>query len=125
MYGHTTTAMKKLSTPPPLSTPWSKYRLLSTKQGNTLLIAVEDNETVMKAGAGALLGGGKNADRFVTVSSYLEALGVVAAHKAGVNPACLTTDMPAIKKMLPLEAAREGGDGVAPTCYQELSASVV
>eukprot|EP00904_Undaria_pinnatifida_P007386 jgi/Undpi1/3778/HiC_scaffold_16.g07147.m1 len=94
-------------------------------QGNTLLIAVEDNETVMKAGAGALLGGSKSADRCVTVSSYLEALGVVAAHKAGVNPACLTTDMPAIKKMLPLEAAREGGDGVAPTRYQELSASVV
>lgn len=89
------------------------------------MIAVEENSTVMRAGAGALLGGGRSADRCVTVSSYLEALGVVAAHKAGVNPACLTTDVPAIRQLLPVEAARRGGEEVAAARCQELSASAV
>lgn len=95
------------------------------KQGSTLLIAVEDNSTVMRAGAGALLSGGRSADRCVTVSSYLEALGVVAAHKAGVNPACLTTDVPAIRQMLPVEAVRRGGEEDAAAPCQELSFSVI
>ena len=89
------------------------------------MIAVEDNSTVMRAGAGALLGGGRSADRCVTVLSYLEALGVVAAHKAGVNPACLTTNVPAIRQMLPMEAALLEGEAVAAVRSQELSVSGV
>ncbi|CAM9784634.1 unnamed protein product [Scytosiphon promiscuus] len=70
-------------------------------QATTLLVAVEDNATVMDARAGALLGGTSGSDRCVTVSSYLEAVGVLACHKAGVNPACLTPDVPAIREMPP------------------------
>ncbi len=66
----------------------------------------------MKAGAEALLGrdGGRSA-RCVKVSSYLEAVGVLACHKAGVNPACLTPDVPGIRQMAPttpLHATTEG-----------------
>jgi hypothetical protein len=32
----------------------------------------------------------------VRVGSYLEALGLVAAHKAGINPAALTPNVPPI-----------------------------
>lgn len=71
-------------------------------QATTLLVAVDDNSTVMKAGAGALLGDSGSSERCVTVSSYLEAVGVLAAHKSGVNPACLTTNVPAVREMLPL-----------------------
>lgn len=70
-----------------------------------------------------MLGGGRSANRCVTVSSYLEALGVVAAHKAGVNPACLTTDVPAIRQLLPVEAERRGGEAVAAERCQELNVS--
>lgn len=56
----------------------------------------------MNARAGVLLGDGtSSAGRYVAVSSYLEAVGVLAAHKAGVNPACLTTDVPAVRQMPP------------------------
>ena len=73
---------------------------------------------MMKAGAEALIGGGgggsssssssSSLDRCVSVSSYLEAVGVLACHKAGVNPACLTPRVPAIRQMAPLPAAKEG-----------------
>lgn len=53
----------------------------------------------MEAGAAGLLARHSSASRCVTVSSYLEAVGVLAAHKAGVNPACLTTDVPAVRRM--------------------------
>lgn len=68
-------------------------------QENTLLVAVEDNSTVMKAEAKTLLGRGSSTSRYVTVSSYLEAVGVLAAHRAGVNPACLTAQVPTIRQM--------------------------
>lgn len=74
-------------------------RLLHCRQDSTLLIAVEENTTVMRAKAGDLLGNGKGAGRWVTVSSYLEAVGVLVAHKAGVNPACLTTHVSPARKM--------------------------
>lgn len=99
--------------PPPLPPPRAEHFLLSILKETTLLIAVEDNTTVMRAAPGALLGDGASSERCVTVSSYLEAVGVLAAHKAGVNPACLTTDVPAIRQMLPVEGAGEGvGEGV-------------
>jgi len=76
----------------------------SEPKATTLLIAVEDNSTVMNAGAEALLGSGGGryggrSGRCVTVSSYLEAVGVLACHKAGVNLACLTPDVPSIRQM--------------------------
>ena len=61
----------------------------------------------MQAIANDLLGGGASANRCVTVYSYLEALGVLAAHKAGVNPACLTHHIPGIRPLLPSVAAVE------------------
>lgn len=81
-------------------------------QVNTLLVAVEDNTTVMKAEAKTLLGRGSSTSRCVTVSSYLEAVGVLAAHRAGVNPACLTAHVPSIRKMStgPSPTSSEGGD---------------
>lgn len=79
------------------------------------MIAVEDNSTVMKAGAEALLGSGgtrsntsSSLGRCVSVSSYLEAVGVLACHKAGVNPTCLTPHVPAIRQMAPLLVTGEG-----------------
>lgn len=68
-------------------------------KATTLLVAVEDNITVMKAGAKDVLRCHSSSGRCVTVSSYLEAVGVLAAHKAGVNPACLTVDVPAVRKL--------------------------
>lgn len=72
---------------------------------------------MMKAGAGALLGSSSGSssfsDRCVTVSSYLEAVGVLACHKSGVNPTCLTPEVPAIRRMPPA-AATEGDVAVAP-----------
>ena len=35
----------------------------------------------------------------VLVRSYMEALGLIAAHKAGINPACLTTDVASIREL--------------------------
>ena len=68
----------------------------------------------MKAGANALLGSNSSSsssssslDRCVSVSSYLEAVGILACHKAGVNPACLTPDVAAIHQMAALPAASE------------------
>jgi len=95
----------------------------SEPKATTLLIAVEDNSTVMNAGAEALLGSGGGryggrSGRCVTVSSYLEAVGVLACHKAGVNLACLTPDVPSIRQMAPMtslhattEGTAAGGDG--------------
>lgn len=77
---------------------------------NTLLVAVEDNTTVMKAEAKTLLGRGSSTSRCVTVSSYLEAVGVLAAHRAGVNPACLTAHVPSIRQM-PKGPLSTSGDG--------------
>lgn len=63
----------------------------------------------MRASAKALLGGGAGSDRCVTVSSYLEAVGVLVAHKAGVNPACLTADVTTVREMSPMSSDRNGG----------------
>lgn len=102
-----------LGYPPP---PHSLFFVVSYPQATTLLIAVEDNATVMKAHAGALLGGSSSSsvsDRCMTVSSYLEAVGVLACHKAGVNPTCLTPEVPAIRRMPPAPAAATEGDVAA------------
>lgn len=87
------------------------YNILALK-ATTLLVAVEDNASVMKAGPGALLGssngsgsgGLRSSNRYMTVSSYLEAVGVLACHKAGVNPVCLTPEEAPIRQMPPTPA---------------------
>ena len=56
---------------------------LSLSQSRTLIIAVEDNTTTLNVTPEAL---GISAIR---VGSYLEALGILAAHKAGVHPQSL------------------------------------
>ncbi|KAG5189307.1 hypothetical protein JKP88DRAFT_22068, partial [Tribonema minus] len=63
-------------------------------QSTTLLVGVEDNATVMRASGADLRMHGH-----VTVRSYLEAVGLLAAHKAGINPACLTPDVPPIRRL--------------------------
>ncbi|XP_022841605.1 uncharacterized protein LOC111365352 isoform X3 [Olea europaea var. sylvestris] len=58
----------------------------SGKTSRSLLIAVEENETVLRDTPDKL---GINA---VKVSNYWEAIGVVAAHKAGIDPNSLRRD---------------------------------
>lgn len=70
---------------------------------------MEENTTVMRASAEDLLGGGgASVNRCVTVTSYLEALGVMAAHKAGVNPTCLTDSIPGVRPMSTTTAVATG-----------------
>jgi Protein of unknown function (DUF3326) len=77
-------------------------------QSSTLIIGVTDNTTVMKASAEALSIGtssssssSSSSSNSVTVRSYLEAVGLLAAHKAGINPCCLTAHVPAIQQLRP------------------------
>lgn len=77
----------------------------------------------MKAGASAMLGSSSSLDRCVSVSSYLEAVGVLACHKAGVNPACLTPHVSAIRQMAPLTAAIEAIEGVASAAVPQVGGS--
>ena len=60
----------------------------------TLVVAVEENSCALDVSAEAL-----RADGVVVVRSYMEALGLLAAHKAGVNPACLTADIASIREL--------------------------
>ncbi|WP_052050970.1 DUF3326 domain-containing protein [Leptolyngbya sp. KIOST-1] len=60
-----------------------------------LAIAVEANTTALAVGPEAL---GIPA---VRVASYLEAVGLLAAHRAGVNPQALTAQMPQLKEFRP------------------------
>lgn len=61
--------------------------VLSFAQSSTALITVQENTTRMQVPAKAL---GLEA---ITVSSYLEAIGVLAAHRAGISPAALSTNL--------------------------------
>ncbi len=61
----------------------------------TLAIAVEANTTALAVSPEAL---GVPA---VRVASYLEAIGLLAAHRAGVHPQALTTQVPPIKACSP------------------------
>jgi hypothetical protein len=60
---------------------------LSFAQTPTSLITVQENPTRMQVPAEAL---GLDA---IAVSSYLEAIGVLAAHKAGISPTALSTNL--------------------------------
>lgn len=60
----------------------------------TLVVAVEENSCALDVTAEAL-----RAPNVLVVRSYMEALGLLAAHKAGVNPACLTADVASIREL--------------------------
>ena len=72
----------------------------------SLVIAVEENTCALDVSAAALRASG-----VVVVQNYMEALGLLAAHKAGVNPACLTTDVASIREL--------SVDDVAEVAHQE------
>ncbi len=57
--------------------------LLSFSQSSALIVAVEDNQTRMQVPPEVL------GIRALRVTSYLEALGVLVAHRAGLNPLAL------------------------------------
>lgn len=61
---------------------------------NTLVVAVEENKCALEVTPEALL-----AENVVVVRSYMEALGLLSAHKAGINPACLTADIQTIRNL--------------------------
>lgn len=65
--------------------------VLSFAQSATPLITVQENTTRMQVPAEAL---GLEA---IAVSSYLEAIGVLAAHRAGISPTALTTKLAGLK----------------------------
>jgi hypothetical protein len=62
--------------------------VLSLSRTKTLVIAVADNTTAINVPLTAL---GRQP---ITVASYLEAVGVIAAHRAGVHPQALTAQVP-------------------------------
>lgn len=59
-----------------------------------LVVGVEENACALDVTAEAL-----RAPGVVVVRSYMEALGLLAAHKAGVNPACLTADVASVREL--------------------------
>lgn len=59
----------------------------------TLVVAVEENSCALDVTAAAL-----QAQGVVVVRSYMEAIGLLAAHKAGVNPSCLTDQIASIRE---------------------------
>lgn len=67
----------------------------------TVLVAVEENSTEMKAFPERLFPPQLwEQGRIVRVRSYLEAMGFVAAHKAGLNPGALTPNVASIRQLL-------------------------
>ncbi|MEH1949781.1 MAG: DUF3326 domain-containing protein, partial [Nostoc sp.] len=65
--------------------------LLSLSQRRCQIITVEENKTLIKVPAQPL------GIKSIQVNSYLEAVGVLVAHKAGINPCALRP------KLLPLQ----------------------
>ena len=66
--------------------------LIGTRRA--LVIAVEENKCCLDVSAESLQEKG-----VLVVRSYMEAIGLIAAHKAGVNPSCLTTDVASIRDL--------------------------
>ena len=58
------------------------------------MVAVEENECALEVSAARL-----QMDGVVVVRSYMEAIGLLAAHRAGVNPACLTPHVASIRDL--------------------------
>jgi hypothetical protein len=67
--------------------------ILNLSQSSTLIVAVADNTTALHVTPTAL---GVDAIR---ASSYLEALGILAAHKAGIHPQSLGATVPKLKEL--------------------------
>ena len=67
--------------------------VLSLSQTDTLVIAVEANLTTLDVPLTAL------GHQPVPVASYLEAIGVLVAHKAGIHPQALTAHIPRLKPL--------------------------
>tara|TARA_B100000524_G_scaffold80035_1_gene36639 strand:+ start:4858 stop:5988 length:1131 start_codon:yes stop_codon:yes gene_type:complete len=68
--------------------------VLSLLGERALVVAVEENECALDVRAEAL-----RAKGVLVVRSYMEALGLLAAHKAGINPASLTANIASIKDL--------------------------
>jgi hypothetical protein len=66
--------------------------LLSLSQRRCQIITIEENKTLIKVPPQPL------GIKAIQVNSYLEAVGVLVAHKAGINPSALCP------KLLPLES---------------------
>lgn len=62
---------------------------------DTLVIAVKDNRTVVDVSPGEV---GIDEKRVVTVASYAEAAGIIAAHRAGIDLSSLTAQVPSLSK---------------------------
>ena len=76
---------------------------------DTLIIGVEENAGTINVTTQAL-----HAPGVAVVRSYMEAIGLLAAHKAGVNPACLTSDIASIRELeLPPSPVRHEQDPVS------------
>lgn len=67
--------------------------VLSLSQTNTQIIVVSDNTTQLNMTAERL------GIQVLTVRSYLEAIGVLVAHRAGISPAALTPNLAAIQEL--------------------------
>ncbi|GAB4468734.1 MAG: DUF3326 domain-containing protein [Elainellaceae cyanobacterium] len=70
--------------------------VLSLSQTRTQIITVADNTTRMQATAEAL------GIRAIAVQSYLEALGVLVAHRAGLDPAALSSSVENLRAIAPV-----------------------
>jgi hypothetical protein len=68
--------------------------VMSLLDSRALVVAVEENTCALDVTPAALRTSG-----VIVVRSYMEAIGVLAAHKAGVNPACLTPDIASIREL--------------------------
>ena len=67
---------------------------MSLHAGRALVVAVEENECALQVSADKL-----KMDGVIVVRSYMEAIGLLAAHRAGVNPACLTPHVASIRDL--------------------------
>jgi Protein of unknown function (DUF3326) len=67
--------------------------VLSLSQSKTQIITVKENTTRMQVTAEAL------GIQTLTVSSYLEAIGVIAAHRAGVHPQSLSPHVATLREL--------------------------
>jgi hypothetical protein len=61
--------------------------ILSLTQSQTQIITVRENQTTMQVPPAPL------GIKAIAVNSYLEAIGVIAAHKAGIDPSALTPNI--------------------------------
>ena len=68
--------------------------LLSLSQSRVQIIAVQENQTRMQVSPETL------GIKAIHVNSYLEAIGVIAAHKAGISPAALMPSLSPLRCLL-------------------------